>query len=38
MATEQHDALGAFSGAMMSFVIPLTVITLVVVLLKGKKE
>jgi cation:H+ antiporter len=38
MATEQHDALGAFSGAMMSFVIPLTVITLVVVLLKSKKE
>jgi cation:H+ antiporter len=38
MATEQHDALGAFSGAMMSFVIPLTVITLVVVLLKGKNE
>lgn len=38
MATEQHAALGAFSGAMMSFVIPLTVITLVVVLLKGKKE
>ena len=31
MAAQQHAALGAFSGAMLSFVLPLTVVTLVVV-------
>lgn len=30
LAAQQHAALGAFSGAMLSFVLPLTVITLVV--------
>ncbi len=34
MASQQHDALGTFSAAMMSFVIPITVITLVVVVLR----
>lgn len=34
LAAQQHDTLGVFSAAMMSFVIPITVITLVVVLLK----
>ncbi|MFO0471020.1 MAG: calcium/sodium antiporter [Pseudomonadota bacterium] len=37
LAAQQHDALPAFSGAMMSFVIPITVITLVVVLLRKPK-
>jgi cation:H+ antiporter len=36
LAARQHDSLGVFSTAMMSFVIPLTVITLIVVLLKSK--
>lgn len=31
LATQKHDALGAFSGAMLSFVLPLTVVTLVAV-------
>ncbi|MDH5204414.1 MAG: calcium/sodium antiporter [Hylemonella sp.] len=34
LAAQQHDTLGVFSATMMSFVIPITVITLVVVLLK----
>jgi cation:H+ antiporter len=34
LAAQQHDALPAFSAAMMSFVIPITVVTLVVVLLR----
>jgi len=34
LANQKHEALGAFSGVMMSFVIPLTVITLVVSLLR----
>jgi len=34
LAAQQHDALPAFSAAMLSFVIPLTVITLIVVLLR----
>jgi len=37
LATQQHRALGTFSTAMMSFVIPITVITLVVVLLRRGK-
>jgi len=37
MATQAHDALPAFSTAMMGFVLPLTVITLVVVLLRRGK-
>ena len=31
LAAQQHDALGRFSGTMLSFVIPLTVVTLIVV-------
>jgi cation:H+ antiporter len=38
LATQQHAALGMFSTAMMSFVIPITVITLVVVLLRRGKR
>ena len=34
MASQQHAALGTVSAAMMGFVIPLTVITLVVILLR----
>ena len=34
LAAQQHDALPAFSAAMFSFVLPLTLITLVVVLLR----
>ena len=34
LAAQQHEALGNFSVAMMSFVVPLTVITLVVVMLR----
>ena len=37
LATRQHDSLGVFSTAMMSFGIPLTVITLVVVLVRRGK-
>jgi len=37
MASQQHDALGMFSTAMMNFVLPLTMITLVVMLLKRGK-
>ncbi len=37
LATQQHAALGMFSGAMMSFVMLLTVITLVVVLIRCPK-
>lgn len=37
LAAQQHDALGTFSAVMMGFVVPLTVVTLVVVLL-GKKS
>jgi len=34
LAAQDHDALGAFSGVMTGFVLPLTVVTLVVVLLR----
>ena len=34
LAAQQHDALGAFSATMMGFVVPITVITLLVVLLR----
>jgi cation:H+ antiporter len=34
LAAQQHDALPAFSAAMMSFVVPITVVTLVVVMLR----
>jgi len=38
LAAQQHSALPAFSGVMLSFVLPITVITLVVVLLRKKPE
>ncbi len=38
LAAQQHDALGWFSGAMLGFVLPLTVVTLVVVLLKPPQK
>ena len=38
LATQQHDALGAFSTTMMTFVIPITVVTLIVVLLRRGKS
>lgn len=34
LAAQQHDALGAFSSVMLSFVLPLTVVTLVVALFR----
>ena len=34
LAAQQHDALPAYSGVMMGFVVPLTVITLVVMLIR----
>jgi cation:H+ antiporter len=34
LAAQQHDALGAFSGVMTSFVLPLVVLTIVVVLIR----
>ena len=36
LAAQQHQALGAFSSVMLSFVVPLTVITLVVSVLRGR--
>ena len=38
LAAQQHEALPAFSAAMMSFVIPITVVTLFVVLLGRPKS
>ena len=34
LAAQQHDALQAFSGVMLGFVVPLTVVTLVVMLIR----
>jgi len=34
LAAQQHDALPVFSSVMMGFVVPLTVVTLVVVILR----
>jgi cation:H+ antiporter len=34
LAAQQHDALQAYSGVMMGFVVPLTVVTLVVVMIR----
>jgi cation:H+ antiporter len=34
LASQEHDALGAYSTVMMAFVIPLTGITLVVMMLR----
>ncbi len=38
LAAQAHDALGTFSAVMMGFVVPITVITLVVVLLRGRSQ
>jgi cation:H+ antiporter len=38
LAAKDHAALGAFSNAMLSFVIPLTVVTLVVVMLRQRSR
>ena len=37
LATQQHDALPGFSNTMLAFVIPLTVVTLIVVMMKPKR-
>ncbi len=34
MAAQQHDALQGFSGPMLGFVVPLTLVTLVVVMIR----
>jgi cation:H+ antiporter len=34
LAAQQHDTLGSFSGVMLSFVIPITLVTLVVMALR----
>jgi cation:H+ antiporter len=34
LAAQQHDALQAFSGLMLGFVVPLTLVTLVVVVIR----
>ncbi len=36
LAAQQHDALPAFSQTMMGFVIPITIVTLIVVLMRSK--
>jgi cation:H+ antiporter len=36
LAAQQHAALGAFSTAMLSFVVPLTLVTLVVAFIRTK--
>jgi cation:H+ antiporter len=38
LASQQHAALGAFSTAMMSFVLPLTVATLVAVMIRKPRN
>lgn len=38
LASQQHEALGAFSTAMMSFVLPLTVATLVAVMIRKPRN
>jgi cation:H+ antiporter len=37
LASQQHDALPGFSSVMLSFVVPLTILTLVVALLRDKR-
>ncbi len=36
LASQQHDALPVFSSAMLSFVIPLTIVTLIAVMLRSR--
>jgi cation:H+ antiporter len=38
LAAQQHDALGKYSAVMMTFVIPITIVTLLVVLLRPSKQ
>ena len=38
LAAQQHGALGSFSGVMLSFVIPITVVTLVVTTLRPHRD
>jgi cation:H+ antiporter len=38
LAAQQHNALQTYSGVMLSFVVPITVITLVVVIIRRKPE
>jgi cation:H+ antiporter len=38
LQAQQHEALGAFSGAMLGFVLPLTVVTVVVSMLKAQAK
>jgi cation:H+ antiporter len=37
LAAQQHDALGSFSAAMLSFVIPITLVTLVVMAMRTNR-
>jgi len=37
LAAQQHAALGSFSGVMLSFVLPITVVTLVVMSLRPSR-
>jgi cation:H+ antiporter len=38
LAAQQHGALPAFSSAMMSFVIPITIVTVIVALMRPKPK
>ena len=38
LASQRHDALPRFSGAMLSFVIPLTVATFAVIVIRGVRR
>jgi len=38
MGAQQHDALDEFSGVMLSFVLPLTIVTLVAMVIRGQGE
>jgi cation:H+ antiporter len=38
MASQQHAALPAFSGVMMSFVVPITIVTLVVAMFGSRSK
>jgi len=38
LVTQQHDALGDYSAVMLSFVIPITIVALLVVFLRSSKQ
>jgi len=38
LASQEHDAIEAYSSVMMSFVIPITVITLVAVMIRNRPK